>query len=190
MKKTKSYIKIIIYIISILGFLDLLINPKPIEFFDSNLNLVASILTIIGLTILTLKEIRKDKFGISNKLINGIRIALLILFLIYINAFLKRFNFTQSVEYIIVIYHTLPVIFILNDLTLKKIKSKYLAIWGMILLIPTLIYFGFVYEPYEGYWNEIPILFVHQRIRNLICYFGIALILTSIIRRTQLNRKK
>ena len=184
MKKAKYYIKILIFSISILGFLDLLINPKPIGFLNSNLNLLTSLLTIFGLTILTAKEILKTWFKISEKVLNGIKIVLLILFLIYLNVFLKQFNFEQNVEYIIVFYHTLPIIYILNDLITEKIKQKYFAILGIIFLIPTLIYFGFIYEAYEAYSEDgTPMIFVHQRIRNWICYVGITLILTSIIRK-------
>ena len=190
MKKTKSYIKIIIFTISILGFFDLFINPKPFEFLNSKLNLATSILTIIGLTILTFKEIRKDKFKISDKLLNGIKIVLLFLFLIYLNVFLKRFNFIQKVDYIIVVILTLPIVWILNELLSGKFKAKYLAIIGLIFLVPTLIYFGFIYEPYEAYSNDgMPIIFVHQRIRNWFCYIGIALILTSVVC-MKVNHKK
>jgi hypothetical protein len=183
MNKAKYYIKILIFSISILGFLDLLINPKPIGFLNSNLNLLTSLLTIFGLITLTAKEILKTRFKISEKVLNVIKIVLLILFLIYLNVFLKQFNFEQNVEYIIVFYHTLPIIYMLNDLITEKVKSKYLAILGIILLIPTLIYFGFIYESYEAYSEDgKPMIFVHQRIRNWICCVGITLILTSIIR--------
>jgi len=184
MNKAKYYIKVLIFSISIFGFLDLLINPKPIGFLNSSLNLLTSLLTIFGLTILTAKEILKTRFKISEKVLNGIKIVLLILFLIYLNVFLKQFNFEQNVEYIIVFYHTLPIIYILNDLIKEKVKPKYLAILGIIFLIPTLIYFGFIYEAYEAYSEDgTPMIFVHQRIRNWICYVGIILILTSIIRK-------
>jgi hypothetical protein len=183
MNKVKYYIKILIFSISILGFLDLLINPKPIGFLNSNLNLLTSLLTIFALTTLTAKEILKTRFKISEMVLKGIKIVLLFLFLIYLYVFLKQFNFEQNVEYIIVFYHTLPIIYILNDLITEKVKSKYLAILGIILLIPTLIYFGFIYESYEAYSEDgTPMIFVHQRIRNWICYVGITLILTSIIR--------
>jgi hypothetical protein len=110
--------------------------------------------------------------------------VLLILLLIYLNVFLKQFNFVQNVEYIIVFYHTLPIIYILNDLITEKVKPKYFAVLGIIFLIPTLIYFGFIYEAYEAYSEDgTPMIFVHQRIRNWICYVGIILILTSIIRK-------
>lgn len=184
MNKAKYYIKILIFSISILGFLDLLINPKPIGFLNTNLNLLTSLSTIFGLTILTAKEILKTRFKIPEKVLNGIKIVLLILFLIYLNVFLKQFNFEQNVEYIIVFYHTLPIIYILNDSITEKIRPKYFAILGIIFLIPTLIYFGFIYEAYEAYSEDgTPMIFVHQRIRNWICYVGITLILTSIIRK-------
>jgi hypothetical protein len=109
MNKVKYYIKILIFSISIIGFLDLLINPKPIGFLNSNLNLLTSLLTIFALTTLTAKEILKTRFKISEMVLKGIKIVLLFLFLIYLNVFLKQFNFEQNVEYIIVFYHTLPI---------------------------------------------------------------------------------
>jgi hypothetical protein len=184
MQKTKIYIKILIYVLSILGFIDLIINPKPFHFLGTKLNFATSLLTIIGLIILTLKEIFNDRFKISEKLLNGIKIGILILFLIYLNVFLKWFTFVGYVDYIVVTYLTLPIIFILKDIIPDIIKSKYVTIIGILLLLPTLIYFEFYYETYEDYASDgTPIVFVHQRIRNWICYIGIVLILTSIIRK-------
>jgi hypothetical protein len=188
MKKSIPYIKIIIFWFSILGFLDLLIYPKMIGFLGSKLNLITSTLTIIGLAILIFNEFLKDKFKISEKVLMGIKVVLLIFILTYLNVFLKLFDFTQDTEYIIVTYLTLPIIFILKDLLSDKIKSKYLATLGLLLLIPTLIYFVYFYEPSEEFWNELPMRSLHYRIRNWICYIGITLILTSIIRK-KLNYK-
>ncbi|WAC02160.1 hypothetical protein N7U66_20695 [Lacinutrix neustonica] len=184
MQKTKKYIKILIFVISILGFLDLIINPKPFHFLGTKLNFATSLLSIIGLLILTLKEILNDRFQISEKILSGIKIGILILFLIYLNVFLKWFTFVGYVDYIVVTYLTLPIIFILRDIIPDTIKSKNLTLIGFLLLLPTLIYFGLFYEAYEDYSSDgMPIMFVHQRIRNWICYIGIALILTSIIRK-------
>jgi uncharacterized membrane protein len=184
MQKTKKYIKVLIYVISILGFFDLLINPKPFHFLGTKLSFITSLLTIIGLLILNLKEILNDKFKISEKILNGIKIGILILFLIYLNVFLKWFSFVGYVDYIVVTYLTLPIIFILKDIIPNTIKSKYLTLIGISILLPTLIYFGLFYEAYEDYSSDgTPIMFVHQRIRNWICYIGITLILTSIIRK-------
>ncbi|MFC3972606.1 hypothetical protein [Maribacter confluentis] len=183
MQKTKKYIKILIFVISTLGFLDLIINPKPFHFLGTKLNFATSLLTIIGLLILTLKEILNDRFQISEKILSGIKIGILMLFLIYLNVFLKWFTFVGYVEYVVVTYLTLPIIFILKDIMPDTIKSKYLILIGILILLPTLIYFGFFYESYEDYSSDgTPIMFVHQRIRNWICYIGITLILTSIIR--------
>ena len=174
--------------ISTLGFLDLIINPKPFHFLGAKLNIATSLLTIIGLFILTLKEILKDRFKISEKFLIGIKIGILILFLIYINVFLKRFTFVDYVDYVVVTYLTLPIIVILKHIIPKTIKSKYLPLIGILMLLPTLIYFGFFYEAYEDYSsNGTPIMFVHLRIRNWICYIGITLILTSIIRKKNGN---
>ena len=153
MDKVKNYTKIIIFTFSIFGFIDLLINPKGIEFLNSDLNKITSLLTIICLTILTSKEILKYRLKISLKILNGIKILILTLFLIYLDFFLKKFNFIQNIEFIIVAYHTLPIVFILNDLLTKKIVPKYLTILGTTLIIPTLIYFCCIYKPYEAYWN-------------------------------------
>ncbi len=183
MRKTKNYIKTLIYVLSVLGFLDLLVNPKSFHYLSSKWNLITSLLAIIGLTILTFKEILKTRFKISERILIAIKTAILILFLIYLNVFLKWFNFVGYVDYLVVTYLTLPIIFILKDLIPSNIKSKYLASLGIVLLLPTLIYFGFIYETYEAYSKDgTPIVFVHQRIRNWVCYIGIVLILTSIIR--------
>lgn len=184
MHKTKKYIKVLIYVLSILGFLDLIVNPKPFHYLSTKFNLATSILTIIGLIILTLKETFYNRFKVSEKVLRGIKIGILILFLIYLNVFLKWFTFVGYVDYIVVTYLTLPIIFILKDIIPDNAKSKYLAIIGILLLLPTLIYFGVFYEDYEDYSSDgTPIVFVHQRIRNWICYIGITLILTSLIRK-------
>ena len=184
MQKKKKYIKILIFVISILGFLDLIINPKPFHFLGTKLNFATSLLTIIGLLILTLKEILNNRFQISEKILNGIKIGILILFLIYLNVFLKWFTFVGYVDYVVVTYLTLPIIFILREFIPDKIKSRNLTLIGILLLLLTLIYFEFFYETYEDYSSDgMPIIFVHQRIRNWICYIGITLILTSIIRK-------
>lgn len=183
-KNTKKYIKILIFVISTLGFLDLIINPKSFHFLVTKLNISTSLLTIIGLFILTLKEILNDRFKISEKFLSGIEIGILILFLIYLNVFLKWFTFVGYVDYVVLTYLTLPIIFILKEIMPDTIKSKYLTLIGILMLLPTLIFFGFFYEAYEDYSSDgTPIMFVHQRIRNWICYIGITLILTSIIRK-------
>ncbi len=170
--------------ISILGFIDLIMNPKPFHYLGTKLNFATSFLTVIGLLILTLKEVLNDRFKISEKILSSIKIGILILFLIYLNVFLKWFTFVDYVDYVVVIYLTLPIIFILKDIIPNTIKSKYLTLIGILLLLPTLIYFGFFYEAYEDYSSDgTPIIFVHQRIRNWLCYIGITLILTSIIRK-------
>ena len=183
-EKTNKYIKILIYALSIIGFIGLIINPKPFHFLGTKLNFATSLLAIIGLIILALKEVFNDKFKIPQKVLKGIKIGILILFLIYLNVFLKWFTFVKYVNYIVVTYLTLPIIFILKDFIPNTIKSKYLTLIGVLLLLPALIYFGFYYEAYESYSSDgTPIVFVHQRIRNWICYIGVTLILTSIIRK-------
>ncbi len=184
MQKTKRYIKILIYGLSILGFLDLIINPKPFHFLGTKLNFATAFLTIIGLIFIVKKEIFKEKLNVSKKLLTGINIGVLILFLIYLNVFLKWFTFVDKVDYIVVTYLTLPIIFILKDIIPDIMKSRHLTLIGITLLVPTLFYFGFFYKAYENYSSDgTPIVFVHQRIRNWICYIGTTLILTSIIRK-------
>lgn len=189
MQKTKKYLKLLIYALSIIGFLDLIVSPKPFHYLSTKLNLVTSILAVIGLSILMLKEVFNEKIKISEKIMSGIKIGVIILFLIYLNVFLKWFTFVGYVEYVVVTYLTFPIVLILKDIIPDNIKSKYLALFGVLLLFPTLMYFGFFYETYEDYSSDgTPIVFVHQSIRNWICYIGIALILTSLIRKKQIPK--
>ncbi|WBX77676.1 hypothetical protein PG911_05305 [Tenacibaculum ovolyticum] len=182
-KEIKLHIRIIILGISAFGFLDLLINHTPNGLFNSDLNLLTSFLSFLGLIILILKHLFKKKLKVSKKILNSIRITLILLFLGYLKVLLMLFNFIQFTEYIVVILLTLPIIFFIRDLFTEKIKSKHFLILGFTLLFPTLIYFNFIYKPYEAYSdNGIPIIFIHQNIRNWICYIGIVFILTSLVK--------
>lgn len=179
----KKNIKIIVFIISIVGFSDFFINPRSIWNLNTKWNFLLSLLIAVCLSILVLREILKDKIKISDKLLTVVKVMVLILLLIYLNVLLKQFNFIQKTEYVIIAILTLPVPWILNELLVENINVRYLAIGGVFFLATTLSYFEFVYEPYEAYSsNGMPIVFVHQRIRNWLCYIGVIMIVISILR--------
>lgn len=108
-------------------------------------------------------------------------IVFLISSIIIINTLLFHFHFTQTVEFIITGSFCLPYPIILKSLT-NRIKNNYLVLAGMILFLPTFLYFTFFYERYEDFLNGIPIDIYHYWIRNWLILAGIILILTYSMR--------
>lgn len=191
MDKFLKYLKIVVFLIAMWGFFDLLINPKGIQYADSNLNIIPNYfriitasLILISLGLLILYDLLKNRINNNHyPIVLALRFLFLLLMYFDINYFLKIFSFHETTEYIIIILYTLPVVFVVKDLIQSlNFKTKHLALLGFILTIPTLIYFQAIYEPYEDYWNGIPIMFVHFRIRNWVCFIGFTLILVSILR--------
>ncbi len=187
MLKLFKFIKISVFIIAIISFSGFLVYPKHIGYLTARLNIINAILIMLCLAALVVNEVMDVEFRKS--IVLNIKYILFIFLFSYLFIFLQKYIFTQKGEYIILTAFTFPLFFIYNDLFFNKINPGKSIILGTLLLIPTLIYFNFIYVPYESYsYSGLPIIFVHFRIRNWICYIGIALIITSILK--LMNNKK
>ena len=148
MYKFVKYIKVLVFILAIISFIDILINPKGIQYTDSNLNIIPNYFRlftafgiIIILSLLTIYELFKNKINKNyHSLLLILRLTFIGLIYFDINHFLKIFYFQQFSEYIITSLHTLPFIFIGKDLIKSiKMKSEYFLFTGLVMIIPTLL---------------------------------------------------
>ncbi len=187
--KFYTYIKYLSYFIALLGFIDLLINPK-IQYLNSNYEVIHNYGRIILMTVIIISlftviistyfcEVNKPKwkniFVISSSIY-------LILILFIINKFFHIFWFNQMVHFIIFSLYILPIVFILNDLLKPKWgKIKIFLSIGLFFVISTLFYFKYIYVSYEDYWNGTPIVVIHYLFRDWICLIGTVMILVSLL---------
>lgn len=157
--------------------------------FFSKIQIPLVILLLLSLFTIIANEIPENKFKTK---IYKLKIPSMITFsicsLLINNEIFFNFNFNQEIEFLIVLMFSIPIPFIVSELITKyKINKSYILLFGLVLIITTAIYFKFVYVPYEDYWNETPIVFVHQWIRNWLIFIGLNLIIISGLLR---NREK
>jgi uncharacterized membrane protein len=189
----KKYIKIIIYILCGIAYSDLIFNPQKgfhfISFFDK-IQIPIVILLLSSLITIIVNEIPENKFKTKiEKFKIPSMITFLICSLLILNEVFFNFHFNQEIEFLIALIFSIPIPFIVSELiTTSKINKTYFLLFGLILTITTAIFFKFVYEPYEDYWNETPIIFVHQWIRNWLIFIGLNLIIIySLLRNKEKN---
>lgn len=147
------------------------------------------ILLLLSLFTIIANEITENKSTIK---IKKFKIPALLVFLIcsllILNELFFSFNFNQRIDFLVAILFSIPIPFIVNELiTTSKINKTYILLLSLILTIPTVLYFEFIYKPYEGYWNETPILFIHHWIRNWLLFIGLKL---NILYYLQKNKEK
>ena len=188
--KTLFFIKYISFIISFLGFLSLLLNPRT-QYFNSNHEIIRDygrifLLSGVLVSLFTIavsscfSKINKYK---SKNILTLFSLIYLLLMVYVIHRFFYMFWFNQTVDFIIFALHVLPVPFILNDLLKQKwVKIKAWIYIGLFLIITTLLYFKYFYSSYEDYWNGTPIVVIHYLFRDWLCLTGTILILVSLLR--------
>ncbi|MFV8351906.1 hypothetical protein [Flavobacterium sp. XS2P14] len=188
-QKIYTYIKYTSYVIALLGFIDLLVNPK-IQHLNSNYEVIHDYGRIFLMSVIVIcmcaiiistyfldanKKKWKNIFVISSSIY-------LILMLYIINKFFYIFWFNQMVDFVIFSLHILPVVFILNDLLKPKwSKMKFFPPIGILLIILTSFYFKNIYVSYEDYWNGTPIVVIHYLFRDWICLIGTVMILVPLL---------
>ncbi len=180
----KKYIKIIVYILCGIAYSDLIFNPQKgfhfIPFF-AEIQVPIVILLLLSLFIITANKIPENKFKTK---IEKFKILSMITFLIcsllILNEIFFNFRFNQGIDFLIVLTFSIPIPFIVSELIIRtKINKTFILLFGLILTITTSIYFKLIYVPYEDYWNETPIIFVHQWTRNWLIFIGLNLIIIS-----------
>lgn len=188
--KLLFYIKYLSYVIALLGFLSLLLNPRT-QYLNSNHEVIRDygrislflgvLISLITITISSfLCDINKYKLE-KTFTISSIIYFLLMIYII--NTFFHIFWFTETIDFIIFTLHILPVVFILNDLLKPKlVNPKILISIGMFLIISVVSYFKYFYTTYEDYWNGTPIVIIHYLVRDWICLIGAILILVSLLK--------
>ncbi len=110
------------------------------------------ILLLLSLFTIIANEITENKSTIK---IKKFKIPALLVFLIcsllILNELFFSFNFNQRIDFLVAILFSIPIPFIVNELiTTSKINKTYILLLSLILTIPTVLYFEFIYKPYEG----------------------------------------
>lgn len=175
--------KIVFFLIAIIGYVDKLINPH-FQYLGSDFQKVVNYNIIIMFSILigTLLLIIFSYFFEINKNVVNIAKLIHILFSIYfINNLFYLFDFNELIDFFVVSSFLIPSMIIIKD-TIKvssfHISNNFIYI-GFFLIVLDLIYFNYVYKPYEDYLFGLPILFVHYSIRNWIFILGLIFVWIS-----------
>jgi len=194
--KVLKYIQIAVFLLAVAAYIDVAVNPerKSHGFPDFGAPREYSIMMFSGMAafcLLMLTGIGMAKGATAARLqrsATAARVIFLALMALFVPWLLQKFFFVQAVDFPIVAGFTLPLPFMLNDLTgSNPVKPLWLIVPGLLLLLPTLLYFSFFYTPYEAYSNGMPIMFVHYHIRNYICFAGSVLLLMGCIRYADKN---
>lgn len=191
MAKILKRLKIIVYLLGIAVFYDLLQNPQRAQYAGANFNIIPNyyrIITAVALmvlmTLLALYEIFRSRLAHRfGSFITIVQILFTGAIYMDVSYCMRVFSYHQVNEYIITALITLPLAFVFTDLSwLVKLKTKYLLFSGLTLIIPTTIYFQLIYQPYEAYYNDVPIMFLHYNIRNWLCFAGLLLMAVALLR--------
>lgn len=171
-----------IYSLCAIAYFDLIFNPKKgfhfIPFFNKFQIPIVVLMIISLLGVITL-ELPENKFSPKIREFKKYYspIFLICLFLIFNEVFFI-FHYYQKAEFHITAILAIPIPLIASDLFISsKIKCIYILFFGLLLTIPTFLYFHFIYTTYEDYWFGIPIVYMHFWIRNWLIFIGLNLIL-------------
>jgi hypothetical protein len=182
--KLKKYIKPVLFTIAALGYLDIVLNPnKGFHFLISNKSVFQFIVASFASLSLIILIVGCFKNFVKN-VKRYTQIVHLISSGIILNEIFFSFSFLQLVDFLIVLLLALPIPIIINDLfaTAKSDRFYFIPI-GLFLASSTFLFFKFSYNPYEAYWEKIPIMFMHFWIRNWLIFIGINLILIGVLRK-------
>ena len=178
----KKRVKTIVYILCGIAYSDLIFNPQKafhlIPFF-AKIQIPIVILLLLALFTIIANEILEEKFTVKIKKFKiPSLIICLICSLLVLNEIFFKFNYNQGTHFLVTLMLSIPIPIIINELIITcKTNKIYILLLGLTLIISTVIYFKFIYEPYEDYWNETPIIFVHQWIKNWLIFIGLNLII-------------
>jgi len=104
-----------------------------------------------------------------------------------LNEMFFSFSFNQVIEWVVIILLVFPLLAILDSFRWSKRSIDLSMFIGSLTIIATVVFFKLIYEPYEAYWMNIPIIFIHYWLRNWLIFIGLTMLGVGIIKKTTAN---